>query len=155
MFLCDLLYMMSDTDFAIYTESNTSCVLADATDEVVKRPETLSVKLFKQLTDNQIEANQNKCHLIVSKIKMYQCILVLLNSKRGIVRNCQESKKIVDLISISIQMIVKLTQKANRKTNALSRIRSFMNIGKRYIIKNSFFNSQFNYCLLVWMFHSR
>ena len=68
MFLCDLLYMMSDTDFAIYTESNTSCVLADATDEVVKRPETLSVKLFKQLTDNQIEANQNKCHLIVSKI---------------------------------------------------------------------------------------
>ena len=30
-----------------------------------------------------------------------------------------------------------------------------MNISKRRILMNSFFNSQFNYCPLVWMFHSR
>ena len=30
-----------------------------------------------------------------------------------------------------------------------------MNISKRRILMNSFFNSQFNCCPLVWMFHSR
>ena len=30
-----------------------------------------------------------------------------------------------------------------------------MNISKRRIVMNSFFNSQFNYCLLVWIFYSR
>ena len=30
-----------------------------------------------------------------------------------------------------------------------------MNLSKRQILMNSFFNSQFNYCPLVWMFHSR
>ena len=30
----------------------------------------------------------------------------------------------------------------------------FMNISKRRIFMNSFFDSHFNYCPLVWMFHS-
>ena len=30
-----------------------------------------------------------------------------------------------------------------------------MNISKRHIVMNLFFNSQFNYCPLLWMFHSR
>ena len=46
-------------------------------------------------------------------------------------------------------------KKASRKINALSRIIPFMNISKRHIFMNPFSNSQFNYCPLVWMFHSR
>ena len=48
-----------------------------------------------------------------------------------------------------------IIKKASRKINALSRIIPFMNISKRRILMNSFFNSQFNYCPLVWMFDSR
>ena len=48
-----------------------------------------------------------------------------------------------------------IIKKASRKINALSRIAQFMNISKRCILMNSFFNSQFNYCPLIWMFHSR
>ena len=48
-----------------------------------------------------------------------------------------------------------IIKKAIRKINALSRITPSMNISKRSILMNSFFNSQFNYCPLVWMFHSR
>ena len=46
-------------------------------------------------------------------------------------------------------------KKANWKINALGRIASFMNINKSHILMNSFFRSQFNYCPLIWMFHSR
>ena len=66
-FLCDLFYMMSDTDFASYADDNTPYVSADTIDEVIKRLETASVNLFKWFADNQMKANQDKCHLIVSK----------------------------------------------------------------------------------------
>ena len=48
-----------------------------------------------------------------------------------------------------------IIKKASHKINALFRITPFMNISKRRILMNSFFNSQFNYCPLVWVFHSR
>ena len=54
-FLCDLFYMMSDTDFASYADDNTPSVSADTIDEVIKRPETASVKLFKWFADNQMK----------------------------------------------------------------------------------------------------
>ena len=48
-----------------------------------------------------------------------------------------------------------IIKKASRKINALSRIAPYMNIGKRRLLMNSFFASQFNYCPLVWMCHHR
>ena len=48
-----------------------------------------------------------------------------------------------------------LCKKASQKLNALARIRPFMNISKKRIIMKSFIESQFGYCPLIWMFHSR
>ena len=48
-----------------------------------------------------------------------------------------------------------MCKKANRKIHALARIAPFININKRRILMNSFFRSQFNYCPLIWMCHSR
>ena len=48
-----------------------------------------------------------------------------------------------------------ICQKANIKLNALARITPYMEMTKRRILMNAFFDSQFNYCPLIWMFHSR
>ena len=45
--------------------------------------------------------------------------------------------------------------KANTKLNALARIVPFMNLERKKILMNAFFNAQLNYCPLTWMFHSR
>ena len=63
-FLCDLFYMMSDTDLASYADDDTPYVSADTIDEVIRKLETASVKLFKWFADNQMKANQDKCYLI-------------------------------------------------------------------------------------------
>ena len=42
-----------------------------------------------------------------------------------------------------------------RQINALAGIAPFTNMNKRRILMNSFFRSQFNYCPLIWMCHSR
>ena len=48
-----------------------------------------------------------------------------------------------------------LCSKASQKLHALSRISHFMKTKQRQIIMKSFIHSQFGYCPLVWMFHSR
>ena len=56
----------------------------------------------------------------------------------------------------------KVLKKANQKVHVLARITPYiaritpyMSIPKRKLLMNSFFISQFNYCPLVWMCHSR
>ena len=48
-----------------------------------------------------------------------------------------------------------LCKKACQKLNALARLAPYMNVEKRRIIMKAFIESQFGYCPLVWMFHSR
>ena len=49
----------------------------------------------------------------------------------------------------------RLCKRASLKLNALARIAPFMNVSKKRIIMKSFIESQFGYCPLIWMFHSR
>ena len=61
--------MVSDTDFASYSDDNSPYVSTDTIDQVTKRLETASVKLSKWSSDSQMKANQEKSHLFVSKNK--------------------------------------------------------------------------------------
>ena len=45
--------------------------------------------------------------------------------------------------------------KVSRKIKALGRIANYMSLEKRRIVMKIFIESQFNYCPLIWMFHSR
>ena len=47
-----------------------------------------------------------------------------------------------------------ICQKANRKLNAPARLSNYMELPKKHILMNAFFKAQFNYCPVVWMFHS-
>ena len=51
--------------------------------------------------------------------------------------------------------ITNLCKKANLKLHALARISHFMNEDKLRLLMKAFIESQFQYCPLVWMFHSR
>ena len=48
-----------------------------------------------------------------------------------------------------------ICKKASQKLNALARVAPYMNMQQSRIIMKSFVTSQFGYCPLIWMFHSR
>ena len=48
-----------------------------------------------------------------------------------------------------------MCNKASQKLHALSRIAQYMDVKQRQLIMKAFVNSQFGYCPIVWMFHSR
>ena len=100
-----------------------------------------------------MKANQDKCHPIISKNGGVSMHIVPFEIK---------DTNYEKLLGIKVDSILNFNEhlndtikEASRKINALSKITQFMNISKRCILVNSFFNSQFNYCALVWMFHSR
>ena len=73
-----------------------------------------------------------------------------------------DSSKTVVLLGITIDHELKfdkhvnyLCKKASLKLNGLARIAPFMNVSKKRVIMKSFIESQFGYCPLIWMFHSR
>ena len=51
--------------------------------------------------------------------------------------------------------VSKLCQKASNKLYALARISPYMGQNKLRALMRAFITSQFQYCPLIWMFHSR
>ena len=66
-FLCDLFFIMKDTDFSSYADDNTPYRTADTIEEIIKLLERDSMMLFKWFSDNQMKANISKYHFLVNK----------------------------------------------------------------------------------------
>ena len=152
-YICDLFLSYDVTDIANYADDNTPYCGSDSNTSVIDMLERASVKLFEWFKDNNLKANADKSHLLIStdnkqKIKINETVIC--------------SSKAEKLLGILIdnkltfdQHVSNLCVKANQKLHALSRISSYMSTKKRKLIMNSFITSQFGYCPLVWMFHSR
>ena len=148
-----MLFVLSQTDFASYADDNTPYMEANNIDEVIAILENDSIQLFKWFSDNQMKANKDKCHLVISNnekvsIKIDNIELENTSSKKllGIIIDSKLNFK---------EHLEGIIKKASRKVNVLSRITTYMNLTKRKLLMNSFFRSQFNYCPLVWMCHNR
>ena len=100
-----------------------------------------------------MKVNPDKSHLLLSGNKKL---------KSNIDNNIIESEMKQELLGVKIdsklsfeEHVNNICKKASQKLNALARISSYVDISKRRIIFKSFITSQFGYCPLVWMFHSR
>ena len=51
--------------------------------------------------------------------------------------------------------VLKLCSKASQKLSALSRMANLLSFNKGRTLFKAFVESQFKYCPIVWMFHSR
>ena len=47
-----------------------------------------------------------------------------------------------------------ICQKVSSKLNSLARVTKYVEVPQRRILMNAFLRTQFNYCPVVWMFHS-
>ena len=150
-FLCDLFFKMKETDFSSYADNNTFYRTADTIDEVIKLLERDSTMLW--FSDNLMKANITKCHLLVNKQDE-----VVLNLGETEIKNSDSEKLLGIKVDAKLNFnehLNDIISKANHRVNILSRVVPYMSLSKKKILMNSFFNSQFGYCPLIWMFHSR
>ena len=100
-----------------------------------------------------MKANSDKSHILLSCSEPSTALI----DGSSIESNTKEI-----LLGITIDRDLKfdehvnnLCKKACQKLNALVRLAPFMNVDKKRMIMKAFIESQFGYCPLVWMFHSR
>ena len=110
-------------------------------------------KIFNWFEFNNLKANASKCHFFLSP---YQHTSININ---GSVIKSSNSEKLLGITIDSDftfeEHINTLCRKASQKLHALSRISQYLSQHKKRILFKTFIMSQFNYCPLVWMCHSR
>ena len=152
-FLCDLFLSIENNYFTNYADDTTPYVISNNPDKVVSELRGITEKLFAWFSQNEMKANLGKCHMLLSSTESLNFQIL-----ETVIHNSQSKK----LLGVTFDNKLKfekhintICQKANRKLNALARITPYIELTKRRILMNAFFDSQFNYCPLIWMFHSR
>ena len=152
-FLCDLFLEHEGYFFSNYADDTTPYVVANNTTEVVENLTNITQKLFTWFANNHMKANPSKCHLLLSTQE--EANIQIANTT---IKNSKSQKLLGVVLDNKLKFDIhvgNICQKANRKLNALARLTNYMELPKRRLLLNAFFKAQFNYCPVVWMFHSR
>ena len=102
-----------------------------------------------------MKLNKDKCHLLIAGHK-YENLWVAVGGTKVWEENTQT------MLGIQIENnlffdkhVIGLCKGAGRKLSVLKRLARILHFQIRRILIQSFFNSQFSYCPLIWMFINR
>ena len=152
-YICDLFFDIIEIDIANYADDTTPYALDLKLENVVKLLEENADKLFDWFSNNYLKANPDKCHLLVNTTGN-----IRINVRNETISNSSNQKLLGICFNSNFRFdehVASLSKKASQKLNALTRVAQYMNLAQRRSIMKAFICSQFGYCPLVWMFHSR
>ena len=153
-YINDLFYFVNETKLANYADDNTPYAIDIDTDSVINTLENDADILITWFRDNYMKLNEDKCHFLITdtteKMSMY------VGTEKI------ESSDTAKLLGITFDNKLKfekhisnICNKVSHKLHALARISNYMTSDKLQTIMKAFIESQFGYCPLIWMFHSR
>ena len=151
-FLTDI-FLFCSTEIESYADDNTQYATGNCLEKTLQKVEKVSNTLFKCFSNNYTVANADKCNLLTSTSEG-----VGVKIENEIIKNSLQEKLLGIVIDNRLTLephVGNLCKKAGQKLHALARIANYMDIIKNHSIMNAFILSQFSYCPLVWMFHSR
>ena len=112
-----------------------------------------SLILFEWFHDNYLKANSGKSHVMLTTDNKQK-----INVKGSPISN----EKIVTLLGVAVDNkhsfephLNLVCKKVSQKLHALARVSKFISKKKLRVIMKAFLMSQFSYCPLVYMCHSR
>ena len=138
-------------DIASYAD-NTPYTSDFKLEEVLQKLELTTSNLFEWFENNHMKASADKCHLLVTRDTDVTAKIGEFDVKNS--REKLLGVKIDSKLSFE-NHVSSLCKKASQKLHALARVVNFMDLAKRKSLMKAFITSQFNYCPLIWMFHSR
>ena len=153
-YLSDLFLFFESSDIANYADDNSPFACEVDNQSVLLQLETDSNTLLDWIKNNGFKANPDKFHLLLSDNDEEHYIKV----ENYTIQNSKSEKMLGIILDNGLTFnshVSKICDKASQKLHALSRVSSSMNFTKRKVLMLAFINSQFGYCTLVWMFHSR
>ena len=153
-YIDNIFFFTEETSITNYADDNTPYVCDKTVDLVISRLENDSLKLCHWFKHNYLKCNEDKCHLLLSKKSPELC----LQLENETIYNSTKVKLLGITFDNELSFevhVLRLCKKANSKFHALSRVAKYMGQDKLRLVMKAFKTSQFGYCPLVWMFHSR
>ena len=149
------LFPFSDTfDIANFADDNTPFENSDTVEDVADKLQKDSLVLIQWFQNNYLKPNPDKWHLLLSQ-KRGDISIKIGNQS---IYNSESEKLLGVYFDNDLRFnthVSKLCKTVGNKLHALARISNFMGLSKRKTMMNAFITSQFNYCPLIWMCHSR
>ena len=153
-YINDIFYFINELNLTSYADDNTPYAIDSNIDNLVTSLEYDASILLKWFYNNYLVMNAKKSHLLITKHLDDVSIKVGNEIIKG--------KSHVKLLGITIdnkldftEHVSNLCKKVSTKLHALARISNHMSPDKLRLILKAFIESQFSYCPLIWMFHSR
>ena len=152
-YIIDLFYECEGSDIVNYADDTTPYACGDDISTVITKLQSISTKMFYWFESNHLKANPGKSHLLLSSKYITD---TFIDGK-----NIQPSKSetllgvIIDSELNFEEHVTFICKKVSGKLSALGRIATFLTFENRRKIFKAFIESQFNYCPLIWMQHSR
>ena len=154
-YLNDLFFVLDGIDICNFADDTTPYICGKNLSEVLEELEKHSEKALQWFEYNFMKMNPDKCHLLISGYKHEVCFASLDS-------NIIWEDNTVKLLGITIDRdlkfdthITNICDKASKKLCALMRLSKILSVEKRRALFKAFIESQFKYCPLVWMMHSR
>ena len=123
-------------------------------DDVILKLQNDSKCLLEWFEANYLKPNPDKWHLILSDKN--DNLMIQIGNECIFNSDCEKILGIHFDNKLNFEThLSKLCKKASQKLHALARISSFMSVRQKKIIMHAFIQSQFSYCPLLWMCHSR
>ena len=154
-YLNDLFFFLKDVGICNFADDTTTYISDESLENVLKSLEKNSMLAIRWFENNYMKLNTDKCRLIVSGYKHEQ---VWANIGKDLIWESNDVKLLGVTIDRDLKFdkhVLKLCSKANQKLSALSRMANLLSFNKRRTLFKAFVESQFKYCPIVWMFHSR
>ena len=158
-FINDIFFFLTEAKLANYADDNSTYVLEDEIFKLLKLLESETSIVLDWFKTNEMKSNSDKCHLIIAENdnRSYTSTSYIYLDNELL-----ESENSVYLLGVTIdrklnfyEHVKSLLKKGNQKLHALMRVSKYMSEEKLRLIMKTFIESQFNYCPLIWMFHSR
>ena len=156
LYINDLLYFIKDSEVCNFADDNTLSVCDFSLDEVIRKLEDDLQRTLCWLEDNGLVANPKKFQFMILGLKGKHNLCLDVDGKVVL------AALSVKLLGVTIDRnlnfdshIKELCKKANRNIGALRRIFHLIPYENGKILFNTFFESTFGYCPLIWMFSNK
>ena len=154
-YLNDIFWVFQNTEACNFADDTTLYSCDQDLRTVIRNLEHDSLLAIEWFESNYMKLNADKCHLLTSGHK-HEWMWVEVGKDK--IWESQNEKLLGVTIDNKLSFkvhILDICKKANLKLSALRRYCKILTFEKKRTLFKSFIHSQFAYCPLVWMFHTR
>ena len=152
-FINDLFLFIEKTNICNFADNNTIYSCNNKLQTVLKNLKHDMINVSKYFKVNSMKSNPKKFQFMILGKGTRQTIILNINNIK--IRESQN----VELLGLTIDNrltfkdhINMLCRRANYKSHALRRIRTYLTLEKSKLLYNAFINSQFHYAPIIWIF---